>query len=204
VALAATVRNEQLKLSACSRWPERHACPQECLAQIEEAPKACLVWTIINRWYQGQECVYCHKPFGEIHWHDHPLALLNRERKTVQWNEIPAENLQAALGTHQPVCFEPSSQHFYQPLWTLMGAGVVPATTSSRSEARYIPKGVRWIQHRGSEVASDQQIVTTESAAKIGYDFLVVATGAQLNWNAIPRLEEAILRGARRATTPMI
>jgi hypothetical protein len=75
------------------------------LAQIEEAPKACLVWTIINRWYQGQECAYCHKPFGEIHWHDHPPALVNIDQRTVQWNEIAAENLQEALGTHRPVCW---------------------------------------------------------------------------------------------------
>ena len=104
-ALKATVHTPQLRLSECSRWPERQACGQECLQQIEEAPKACLVWTIINLWYQGQECVYCHKPFGELHWHDHPPALLNKERKTVEWNEIPAENLQDALGTHRPVCW---------------------------------------------------------------------------------------------------
>jgi hypothetical protein len=78
-ALEAMVGDQQLTLSACSRWPERQACGQECLAQIEEAPKACMVSTIINRWYQGQECVYCHTPFGEIHWHDHAPALLNRE-----------------------------------------------------------------------------------------------------------------------------
>jgi hypothetical protein len=104
-ALKATVGNAQLRLSECSRWPEREACGQQCLQQIEEAPKACLVWTIINRWYQGQECVYCHKPFGEIHWHDHPPALLNMDRKTVQWNEVPTEKLQQMLGTHRPVCW---------------------------------------------------------------------------------------------------
>ena len=103
--LKTMVGNQQLGLSACSRWPERKTCGQECLAQIEEAPKACLVWTIINRWYQGQVCVYCHKPFGEIHWHDHPPALLNGERKTVQWNELPVDKLQEALGTHRPVCW---------------------------------------------------------------------------------------------------
>ncbi|PYT39877.1 MAG: hypothetical protein DMG47_20515 [Acidobacteria bacterium] len=48
-ALKATIGNEQLRLSECSRWPEREACGEECLAQIQEAPKACLVWTIINR-----------------------------------------------------------------------------------------------------------------------------------------------------------
>jgi len=105
VALKTMVGNQQLTLSACSLWPERETCGQECLAQIEEAPKACLVWTIINRWYQGRACVYCHKPFGEIHWHDHPAALLNGERKTVQWNEIPADKLQEALGSHRPVCW---------------------------------------------------------------------------------------------------
>jgi len=104
-ALKATVGNEHLKLSECSRWPERELCGQECLKQIEEAPKACLVSTIINQWYQGQQCVYCHKPFGELHWHDHPPALVDQERKTVQWSEIPAEKLQETLKTHWPVCW---------------------------------------------------------------------------------------------------
>lgn len=104
-ALESTVGDEQLRLSACSRWPEKEACGQECLAQIQEAPKACLVWTIINQWYEGQNCAYCHKPFGEIHWHDHPPALLDNDLKTVQWNEIPAEKLQEVLSTHWPVCW---------------------------------------------------------------------------------------------------
>lgn len=104
-ACEAIVANQQLRLSECSRWPENQACGQECLQQIEEAPKACLVKTIINRWYQGQACVYCHEPFGEIHWHDHPPALLSQHRKTLQWNEISPEDLQEALGTHRPVCW---------------------------------------------------------------------------------------------------
>jgi hypothetical protein len=104
-AFNAMVGRDHLSLKTCSRWPERHGCGQECLAQIEEAPKACLVWTIINSWYQGQECVYCHKPFGELHWHDHPPALLNREHKTIEWKQIPPEELQEALGKHQPVCW---------------------------------------------------------------------------------------------------
>jgi hypothetical protein len=104
-ALEAAVGNEQIRLSECSRWPERGDCPQECLAQIEEAPQACLVWTIINQWYQGQSCAYCHKPFGEIHWHDHPPALVDDQRKTLEWDKIPAEKLQEAFRTHRPVCW---------------------------------------------------------------------------------------------------
>jgi hypothetical protein len=104
-ALEATFGTEQLSLSACSRWPEKEGCGQECLAQIEDSPKACLVSTIVNNWYQGKSCAYCHKPFGEIHWHDHPPALVDKERKTLQWNEIPLDQLQEVLSTHVPVCW---------------------------------------------------------------------------------------------------
>jgi hypothetical protein len=104
-AVDATHGAAHLHLSECSRWPEKEGCGQECLAQIEEAPKACLVSTIVNQWYAGRSCVYCHKPFGEIHWHDHPPALINQDRKTVQWNEVPLENLQQTMATHWPVCW---------------------------------------------------------------------------------------------------
>jgi hypothetical protein len=104
-ALRATVGDEHHELSTCSRWPEGKDCPQDCLAQIEEAPKACLVSTIVNRWYEGQQCVYCHRPFQKIRWHDHPPALLAWDRKTVEWNQIPADELQETLGTHWPVCW---------------------------------------------------------------------------------------------------
>lgn len=105
-ALEAGAGKEKLGLCECSRWPEREDCPQGCLAQIKEAPAACLVWNIMNRWYQGQNCVYCHKPFTHIHWHDHPPALLDAERKTIQWNEVPPERLQETMRTHLPVCWD--------------------------------------------------------------------------------------------------
>ncbi|MGC1414107.1 MAG: hypothetical protein WA817_02410 [Candidatus Acidiferrum sp.] len=105
-ALKATVGREELALKECSRWPEREKCGQWCLAEIEEAPKACLVSTIVQRWYEGKECAYCHKPFGELHWDSHKPALVDAELKTVQWNEIPAEKLQETMRTHLPVCWD--------------------------------------------------------------------------------------------------
>jgi hypothetical protein len=104
-AFGAVTGNPQVHLGSCSRWPERQDCPQACLAQINDEPKACLVETIANRWYEGQKCVFCQKPFLEINWLNHPPALLNQERKSVLWNEIPAENLQQAMKTHLPICW---------------------------------------------------------------------------------------------------
>lgn len=104
-AYGAMFGGDQLKLSECSRWPEKQACGQDCLGQIEDDPEACLVWTIVSQWFQGKECAYCHKPFVEIHWHDHPPALRDTKGKTFQWNEVPAENLHGILKTHSPVCW---------------------------------------------------------------------------------------------------
>ena len=51
----------QLRLSECSRWPERQGCGQECLKQIEAAPEGCLVRRIVTDWYAGKACVICGK-----------------------------------------------------------------------------------------------------------------------------------------------
>ena len=104
-AFQAAIGHEAVGLCECSRWPERKDCPQDCLAQIKEAPEACLVWNIMNRWYQGQHCAYCHKPFEKVHWHDHPPGLVDAQRKSILWNEVPAERLQETMRTHVPVCW---------------------------------------------------------------------------------------------------
>ncbi len=87
---------------------------------------------------------------------------------------------------------EPSKQHYYQPLWTLVGGGVFPKEVTVREEARYIPQGVRWIQDSVAELAPDQNYVTTSSGSKVGYDFLILATGVRPNLDAIPGLREAL------------
>jgi hypothetical protein len=48
----------------------------------------------------------------------------------------------ARRGIHDVALIEPSPKHYYQPLWTLVGAGVAKAEQSVRDEARFIPKGV--------------------------------------------------------------
>jgi hypothetical protein len=105
VAVEATVRKPHLRLSECSRWPERQGCGQDCLSQVQADPENCLVWNIVTTWYEGQECVYCHKPFGHIEWHDHRPALMDVDRKTVQWSEVAPEKLPEAMATHWPVCW---------------------------------------------------------------------------------------------------
>jgi sulfide:quinone oxidoreductase len=87
---------------------------------------------------------------------------------------------------------EPSDRHFYQPLWTLVGAGVFPFAASERPERDYIPQDVDWIRERVVEILPDERAVATDSGLRITYDWLVVALGIQIDWASIPGLAEGI------------
>jgi len=95
-------------------------------------------------------------------------------------------------GVKDMAIIEPSGKHYYQPLWTLVGAGVARAEDSVRDEADYIPQGVRWIQDRAEEVDPVAREVRTASGLRVGYSFLVVAPGIQLNWDKVRGLREAL------------
>jgi len=95
----------ELRLSQCSRWPERHDCGQECLRQVEADPENCLLWNIVSGWYEGKSCVYCQKPFGPLHHLDHAPALRAPDGKTAEWKEFQPQQLPEIFGTCQPVCW---------------------------------------------------------------------------------------------------
>jgi sulfide:quinone oxidoreductase len=90
---------------------------------------------------------------------------------------------------------EPSATHYYQPLWTLVGAGVVSVGSTARPEGRVLPRGVRWLQDAAVAIDPDARVVTTRTGARLSYDFLVVAVGLQLDWSATPGLPEALADG---------
>jgi len=94
-----------LRLSDCSRWPERQDCGQECLGQIEAAPKNCLLRSILARWYHGKACVLCGRLFDEADVFEHQPCVRNASGGTFEWSEIAAEEIPNMLSTHTPVCW---------------------------------------------------------------------------------------------------
>jgi hypothetical protein len=94
-----------LRLSSCSRWPERAGCGQQCLTQIAVSPEDCLVRNIFTRWYAGKVCASCGRPIGEIQWAGSEPALLGAGKVSVAWGEVPAENLYEVLAASLPLCF---------------------------------------------------------------------------------------------------
>jgi hypothetical protein len=94
-----------LRLSACTRWPERAGCGQQCLSQIEAAPHECEVRRILSAWYQGKKCVSCGQPIGETLWSVQKPALLTADKTTVEWSQIPVDRLREVLERSAPICF---------------------------------------------------------------------------------------------------
>lgn len=87
---------------------------------------------------------------------------------------------------------EPSEKHYYQPAWTLVGAGVFDINNTERTEASVIPKGTEWIKERVSTFLPEENAVILSNNEQLHYDFLIVAPGIQLDWKEIKGLEETL------------
>ncbi len=105
-----------------------------------------------------------------------------------------AARLRRKLKAYDVAIVEPSSKHYYQPLWTLVGAGVFPKEQSERAESAFIPQGADWIREHVAEFHPEQNYIVTREGRRIGYDFLVVGLGIQIDWGKIPGLIEGIGR----------
>eukprot|EP00808_Paulinella_micropora_P000231 g4121.t1 len=87
---------------------------------------------------------------------------------------------------------DPAQNHFYQPLWTLVGGGLCKAEWSQKPMQDVIPRGVEWIKDSVKGFIPEKNQVEVASGKVLDYDYLVVAMGLRLNYDAIPGLVEAL------------
>lgn len=87
---------------------------------------------------------------------------------------------------------EPSTKHYYQPAWTLVGAGTFDIQDTEKAEKDYIPKGATWIKDAVATFQPQQNQVTSQTGTTYTYDTLIVAPGIQLDWNKIKGLKETL------------
>ena len=98
-------RRPELRLSSCSRWPEKAGCGQECLSEVEASPEDCLVRNILAKWFEGKACAVCGRPVGEIHEVGSQPALRLADKSTMEWKQLPVDQLRNTLAVSEPVCF---------------------------------------------------------------------------------------------------
>lgn len=80
-------------------------------------------------------------------------------------------------------------QHFYQPGYTLVAAGLKSKDYPVSHTSQWIPKGVEWVEEAVAAFEPDANKVTTTSGRAIAYDYLVVATGLKLDYAAIAGMD---------------
>ncbi len=87
---------------------------------------------------------------------------------------------------------DPSEKHYYQPLWTVVGAGVVAKQETEKDMIDYIPPGCEWIKSSVMSFQPEKNQVTLDQGDIVSYRYLVVAPGIQLNWDKISGLRETL------------
>ncbi|GAA4809977.1 FAD/NAD(P)-binding oxidoreductase [Litoribaculum gwangyangense] len=90
---------------------------------------------------------------------------------------------------------EPADTHYYQPAWTLVGAGTYDYDKTARPMGDIIPKGADWIKDFATGFKPEKNLVSTKSSGDITYDYLVVAPGLTYDYSLVPGLGEAIDKG---------
>jgi len=105
-----------------------------------------------------------------------------------------AARLCRALRHPSVAIVEPSAVHCYQPAWTLVAGGVLPAQRTRKPQAKVIPRGATWIRDAALELLPDERAVRTVAGLHLTYDHLVVACGIELGWEAVDGLPAALGR----------
>ena len=104
----------------------------------------------------------------------------------------------AELKRHDPgldiAIVEPSELHWYQPGWTLIGAGVFSRKQTEQREEKLIPKGVTWIRAAAAGFHPEENVVWLTDGRQVRYDFLVACPGLKIDWDAIEGLTETLGR----------
>jgi len=89
---------------------------------------------------------------------------------------------------------EPSETHYYQPGFTLVGAGVFTPEVTTRPMESVMPDKVVWIKTAVAAFAPEADEVVLADGSRLRYRALVASPGVKLDWAAIPGLEETLGR----------
>lgn len=99
--------------------------------------------------------------------------------------------LSSDFGQNECIILEPASQHYYQPMFTLIGGGIKTLAKSRRSMESVLPRKAKWIKDAAAEFRPNSNEVITKGGHTISYDFLVIAVGLQLNYNKVSCTSES-------------
>jgi sulfide:quinone oxidoreductase len=87
---------------------------------------------------------------------------------------------------------DPAENHYYQPGWTMVGAGVFSPEQTKRRLLDVLPEGVVYHHQAVSLFMPSSSSITLDNGDVLTYKQLVVAAGLKLDWDKIPGLTETL------------
>jgi sulfide:quinone oxidoreductase len=96
-----------------------------------------------------------------------------------------ANRLDARLDGAQVTLIDGRPEHWYQPGFTLIAAGLKPAGYSVSRTTDWLPGTARLIAEYAAAIDPVARHVTTAGGTRVDYDFLILATGLTLDWAGI-------------------
>ncbi|NWG71826.1 MAG: NAD(P)/FAD-dependent oxidoreductase [Parvularculaceae bacterium] len=87
---------------------------------------------------------------------------------------------------------EPRERHFYQPGWTMVGAGIFSFEETGRATKAVIPNGVEWIRQEVAAFSPETSEIKLRDGRRLPYRFLVAAPGIKLDWARVEGLEATL------------
>ncbi|WP_436966275.1 type II sulfide:quinone oxidoreductase Sqr [Staphylococcus shinii] len=87
---------------------------------------------------------------------------------------------------------DPAKHHYYQPLWTLVGAGASNLKSSRKNMMNVIPKGAQWIKQAVLNFDPENNSINLKDSTTIDYEYLIVCPGLQINWSHVKGLQKNI------------
>lgn len=105
-----------------------------------------------------------------------------------------AASLRARKPNLQIALIDPADIHYYQPGWTMVGAGIFTATQTAKTMGSLIPAGVTWIKSAVAAFEPANDAVILDGCRVVKYRRLIVCPGLKLDWNRIDGLVETLGR----------
>jgi sulfide:quinone oxidoreductase len=102
-----------------------------------------------------------------------------------------ASRLAVGLSGASITLLDKRREHYYQPGFTLVAAGLKSPDYVVSSTRTWVAPGVNWVEQSAAEIDPVGKTVTTDAGQKLPYDFLVVATGLSLDYGAIEGMDVA-------------
>jgi len=100
-----------------------------------------------------------------------------------------AARLHRTLAQPDITIVDPAEDHYYQPGFTLVAAGVFSPQEVVRREETLMPAGVRWVRDSVKTIDAAQNRLETAHSGALHYDFLVLCPGLEMHFDQIEGLD---------------